>query len=211
MKEETWALIDLENIGSTLKNISLEPYSKVIIFVGKNQNNLSLSSLTVDKMIDVSILKIKEISDNNLDFHISYYLGRFDISEKENVSFVVISNDKGYDNLIKHINTNSRKCKRVESKKHETITVPSSVLCNDATKYIKAVNNTLKIMSNIKGKVHLSTLKSKILISNKNFNEKEIGFNSFSSFIDSIDNISLSKSMTICEYIKKNNLKKNLI
>ncbi len=57
MSKETWALIDLENIGSTLKDINLASYNKVFIFVGAKQNNLSLQSLSSDKLINITILK----------------------------------------------------------------------------------------------------------------------------------------------------------
>jgi hypothetical protein len=140
MSKEIWALIDLENVGSTLKDIPLSRYSKVFIFVGARQNNLSLQSISVDKLTEITILKIREVSDNNLDFHISYYLGRFDALEKKEISFAVISNDKGYDNLIKHINHNGRKCVRVG----KSISTNQTLEPEDKKIVVKIINTDYK-------------------------------------------------------------------
>jgi hypothetical protein len=137
MSKETWALIDLENTGENLKGINLASYNKVFVFVGSKQNNLSLQSLSSDKLINITILKIKEISDNNLDFHISYYLGKFDALEAKEISFVVISNDKGYDNLIKHINYNGRKCLRIGN----SITINNKLDLEDKKIVVKIINS----------------------------------------------------------------------
>lgn len=67
--------------------------------------------------------------------------------------------------------------------------------------YEDAVDNIIKILSIFGDKIHLSTLKSKILNIDSAFDEKMLGFNSFSAFIESIENISLSKKSTMCELI----------
>ncbi len=77
MNNTEWAFVDLENIGS-LKNISIEKYDKIYVFVGSNQTNISLTPDSAEKFVELKILKIKEISKDNLDFHLSYYLGKLD-------------------------------------------------------------------------------------------------------------------------------------
>lgn len=78
--------------------------------------------------------------------------------------------------------------------------------------YEDAVDNVIKILSIFGDKIHLSTLKSKILNIDSAFDEKMLGFNSFSAFIESIENISLSKKSTMCELTlpKLSSNKKNL-
>ncbi|CAA6827958.1 MAG: Unknown protein [uncultured Thiotrichaceae bacterium] len=137
MGNETWVLVDLENIGSTLKGISLTSYSKIFIFVGARQNTLSLQSICIDKLVDIKILKIKEVSNNNLDFHIAYYLGKFDALHPKDISLVVISNDKGYDNLIRHIKHNGRHCSRIGK-----AFIPSQKLNPEAEAIIVKIINT---------------------------------------------------------------------
>jgi len=172
MSKEVWALVDLENIGSTLKSISLSSYSKILIFVGAKQNNLSLQSISVDKLTDITILKIREVSDNNLDFHISYYLGRFNALEKKEISFVVISNDKGYDNLIKHINHNGRKCVRIG----RSISINKALELEDKKIIVKIINTDYKKLP-------------KTEVSLKNFIKSHLGERSTKNNINKIYNM----------------------
>ena len=140
MSKQTWALVDLENIGSQLREIVLTSYSKVFIFVGAKQNTLSLQGIAVDKLVDFTIMKIKEISANNLDFHISYYLGKFDALEKKEIDFVVISNDKGYDNLINHISYHGRKCIRIGN----TTNIKNELNTDEKKIIVKIINTDYK-------------------------------------------------------------------
>ena len=109
----TIALIDLENIGS-MNNINIAEYRKTIIFCGAKQDNVLINHIPIEKISEIQIFKVKEISKDNLDFHICHQLGKLDITENKQVEFVVVSNDKGYDNLISAINKQGRKCRRQE-------------------------------------------------------------------------------------------------
>ncbi len=111
MKNTEWAFVDLENIGS-LKNISIDKYDRIYVFVGSMQSNISLTSDSTENFVELKILKVRGVSKDNLDFHLSYYLGKFDTSAKKDISFTIISNDTGFDNLIKHISCTGRKCQR---------------------------------------------------------------------------------------------------
>lgn len=107
------ALIDLENVGS-MKSINIAKYGKIIIFCGAKQDKVSINHIPVEQLSEIQIFRVKETSKNNLDFHICHQLGRLDITENKQVEFVVISNDKGYDNLINLINKQGRVCRRQE-------------------------------------------------------------------------------------------------
>ena len=133
-----WAFVDLENIGS-LTNISIEKYDVVYVFVGSKQSNVSLTPESTEKFVELKILKIKETSKDNLDFHLSYYLGKFDSSAKKDVTFTIISNDSGFDNLIKHISSTGRKCKRLkfEIKENSSTTVLQNLLAKGSEKMPK--------------------------------------------------------------------------
>ncbi len=149
MNNTEWAFVDLENIGS-LKNISIEKYDQIYVFVGSNQTNISLTPDSAEKFVELKILKIKETSKDNLDFHLSYYLGKLDSSAKKDVIFTVISNDTGFDNLIKHISSIGRKCKRlkVENKENKEKTkVLQNLLAkgpNKLPKTEKSLKNYIK-------------------------------------------------------------------
>lgn len=113
MEKSEIALVDLENIGS-MKNIDIAEYRKTIIFCGARQDNVSINHIPTEKLSEIQIFRVKKTSKDNLDFHICHYLGRLDITEKKQVEFIVVSNDKGYDNLISSINKQGRACRRQE-------------------------------------------------------------------------------------------------
>lgn len=114
MQEQVWAFIDFENIGS-LKQINLKQYQRIYIFCGAKQNHLPLAQISTLGFTEFVLFKTDATSKNNVDFHICYYLGKLDHAETTNIRFIVISNDKGYDNLIRHIQKNGRKCSRLSS------------------------------------------------------------------------------------------------
>ncbi|MCI5143860.1 MAG: NYN domain-containing protein, partial [Candidatus Electrothrix sp. ATG1] len=65
--------------------------------------------------------------------------------------------------------------------------------------YEDAVDNTLKVLSAFGNKIHLSKLKNQILNIDSAFDEKQLGFSSFSVFVESIENITVSAKNTMCE------------
>lgn len=62
----------------------------------------------------IVLVQLKATQSNNLDFHLSYYLGKYDGDIPADVSFDIISNDKGFSPLIAHIKANGRACKQVK-------------------------------------------------------------------------------------------------
>jgi uncharacterized LabA/DUF88 family protein len=64
--------------------------------------------------------------------------------------------------------------------------------------YEDAVDNVGRVLSNFGDSIHLSMLKSKLLNLDSAFDEKQLGFTSFSAFVESIDEISLNGKSTIC-------------
>ena len=77
--------------------------------------------------------------------------------------------------------------------------------------YEDAVDNTLKVLSIFGNKIHLSMLKAKVLNIDSAFDEKQLGFTSFSAFVESIENVVLSNKSTMCELslIKPSDKKSN--
>ena len=102
-ENEKWAFVDYENIHS-FENIDLSSYSKVIAFLGALQSSISFGSLKYINPIQLEIITLHHSSSNNLDFHLSYYLGKYDSDCSRNIDFHVISKDKGFRYLLNHIN-----------------------------------------------------------------------------------------------------------
>lgn len=108
-----WAFIDYENIGC-LSKVDLAAYSKVILFVGAKQSKVDLGDKKYDSPIELVLVQLKATQSNNLDFHLSYYLGKYDAEATSNIAFEIISNDKGFSPLIAHVKINGRSCKQVK-------------------------------------------------------------------------------------------------
>ena len=108
-----WAFIDYENV-SNLEKIDLSIYDKIIIFLGAKQPKLDFGARKYDKLLNLVIIQMKAVQANNLDFHLSYYLGKYDAIAEMSVSFEIISNDNGYAPLISHVKSNGRSCKQIK-------------------------------------------------------------------------------------------------
>jgi ribosomal protein L31E len=108
-----WAFIDYENVGG-LGKIELSIYEKVIVFLGAKQPRIDFGDKKYDKPINLVLVQLKATQSNNLDFHLSYYLGKYDSEALSSVSFDIISNDNGFSPLISHIKLNGRNCKQVK-------------------------------------------------------------------------------------------------
>lgn len=105
-----YAFIDYENIHS-LDNLNLHLYERIFLFLGANQPTIQLSEKFNDEL-NFTLITIKNIAKNNLDFHIAYYLGKMDMQTDKNIEFCVISKDNGYSGICEFIQNqrNPRKC-----------------------------------------------------------------------------------------------------
>ena len=108
-----WAFVDYENVGS-LGKIDLSSYARVIVFLGAKQPKLDFTDSKYDCPINLVVVQLKAVQANNLDFHLAYYLGKFDSEAPADIAFDVISNDGGFSPLIGHIKTGGRTCKQVK-------------------------------------------------------------------------------------------------
>ena len=107
------AFVDLENVG-TLKKIDLSPYAYAVVLVGARQHQVTLGS---DSACPLMVIKVPDHPGpaskrpkHNLDFHLAYYLGRYDTIVRPGVTFEVISSDRGFLALIDHIAAHGRLC-----------------------------------------------------------------------------------------------------
>lgn len=108
-------LVDLEN----KHKVDLSPLDesfRAIIFVGANQNppKAYRKATTAPRFTRVDFFKISGAGKNALDFHIAFELGKtFEIAP--DTQCFVLSNDKGFDPLLNHLNSNGMICRRIES------------------------------------------------------------------------------------------------
>jgi hypothetical protein len=150
-----WAFIDYENIGC-LSKVDLSIYSKVVLFVGAKQPKIDLGDKKYDSPIELVLVQLKATQSNNLDFHLSYYLGKYDGDAPAGVSFDIISNDKGFLPLIAHIKINGRVCKQVKvasvpTPKSKLISFITSTPKDKRPKKIVSLRNHIAAHMGVKG------------------------------------------------------------
>jgi hypothetical protein len=108
-------LVDFENVQEVNLDL-LDGTFRVIIFVGASQKNISLELVKKAQSFG-SRLKWQKIEGNGknaLDFHIAMQLGRF-LEKPQKLECIVLSKDKGFDPVIRYLNQEGLKCKRLNS------------------------------------------------------------------------------------------------
>lgn len=145
-----WAFVDYENVGC-LSKLDLSVYDKVIVFVGAKQNKIDLGNKKYNSPINLVLIQIKEVKANNLDFHLSYYLGKYTKEAAPNVSFEVITNDNGFTPLIAHIEGEGRSCKQIRTVQTEqTEQIVQTVKKSKKAKKIKNLEGVSKLIDSLK-------------------------------------------------------------
>ena len=112
-----YVLIDLENIQPEHLSILAGQNFKVLVFVGQNQSKISFDLVSAVQHLgkNAEYIKIQGNGPNALDFHIAFYIGQFS-AENSDSHFHIISKDKGFDPLIKHLES-----KKIRVHRHKAI------------------------------------------------------------------------------------------
>ena len=109
-------LIDYENV----QNVDLSQVARmdclVCVFTGSSQNKIPIELVSSAQALGhrLNWIRIEGSGPNALDFHIAYYLGA-SISKNPGNEYYILSKDKGFDPLIKHIAKEKVICKRISS------------------------------------------------------------------------------------------------
>ena len=104
MNASKFVLVDFENVQP--KNLALlakHPF-RVYVFVGAQQAKVPFELADAMQALgqNASYLKISGTGRNALDFHIACYLGEL-VATSPKATIYVISKDKGFDPLIRHL------------------------------------------------------------------------------------------------------------
>ena len=108
-------LVDFENVQQV--NLSrLGDITKVIIFVGASQKAVPIALVTSAQKLGARVewQNVEGNGSNALDFHIACHLGRV-LETSPQLHCIVLSKDKGFDPLLRHLNKTGLKCKRINS------------------------------------------------------------------------------------------------
>ncbi len=112
----TFILVDFENVQpKNLAQLANGSY-RLKIFVGSQQAKVPFElAQTVQALGErATYVQIAGTGRNALDLHIAYYVGRLAVQNPD-ASFHIISKDKDYDVLIKHLVSQGIRCRRTGS------------------------------------------------------------------------------------------------
>ena len=131
--------VDFENVHKhiPIDDIARGNHQRVLLFVG-NQQTIPNDWLIVD--YNITVIRVGKTSKDNVDFHISAYLGMVHVGRDNSVKFIVWSKDKGFDDLIEHFKTRKRRIERKEPPK------PKKKATTPAKKASKSVAEKEKII-----------------------------------------------------------------
>jgi PIN domain len=99
-----YVLIDYENVHPKNLELLLDHPFKVYVFVGQNQARIPFDLADSMQLLGkaAQYIKIAGSGQNALDFHIACYVGEL-ASKEPDACFHIISKDKGFDPLIRHL------------------------------------------------------------------------------------------------------------
>ena len=108
-------LVDFENVQQVDLN-RLDEHFHVVIFVGSGQKSVPIELVAAAQKLGsrVDWQRVEGNGGNALDFYIACHLGRV-IEKSPSLHCIVLSKDKGFDPLLKHLNKSGLKCKRINS------------------------------------------------------------------------------------------------
>ena len=112
---ETVLLVDYENVQEV--DLSKVPPSfDVRIFIGASQSRVPTALLTqaLERGGPTKVVRIDGAASNALDFHIAFYLGEY-FTERPKAKFVILSGDKGFDPLVRHLTSRKCDCRRISA------------------------------------------------------------------------------------------------
>ena len=111
-----FVLVDFENVQPKNMGALRGGPFRVKVFVGANQTRFPREMVLAMHAFGTSAeyVEIEGSGVNALDFHIAFYMGRLAALHPDAV-FHVISRDRGFDPLIRHLGTLGISCRRYAS------------------------------------------------------------------------------------------------
>ena len=108
-----YVLIDFEKVQPRNLDLLTKHPFKVFVFVGANQTKVSFDLADSMQLLgnNAQYIKICGNGQNALDFHIAYYIGELAAKDPD-AYFHIISKDRGFDPLIKHLSDRNIRVQR---------------------------------------------------------------------------------------------------
>ncbi|HSC85451.1 MAG TPA: PIN domain-containing protein, partial [Pseudomonas sp.] len=99
-----YVLVDYENLQIQSLGLLQEPHFRLFMFLGPNNTKLPTELVVAVQRLRerAEYVQLDTPGHNALDFHVTFYLGMLTAKDPSGY-FHVISRDKGFDSLIKHL------------------------------------------------------------------------------------------------------------
>lgn len=109
-----FVLIDFENVQPAALGRLRVGETRVKVFLGQQQSKLALDLVQALQPFggDAEYIQIQGSGPDAVDFHIAFYIGQISGAEPT-TSFTIVSKDKGFDPLVRHLIGKGIKCRRL--------------------------------------------------------------------------------------------------
>lgn len=107
-------LIDFENVQPKALDRLKVGESCIKVFLGQQQTKLMLDLVQALQPFgaDAEYIAISGSGPDAVDFHIAFYIGQLSVVEPSS-TFRIISKDRGFDPLVRHLNARGIACQRL--------------------------------------------------------------------------------------------------
>lgn len=151
-----YIFIDYENIA--LRAIPDHSDIKMVfIFAGEKQKDVSFDvAESMQKLgSKAKLVRMVGTGNNALDFHIAYYLGKYSEIDPKG-TFRIVSKDKGFDPLVKHLVSKKIDCARIEALAVNAISkVGLQELITEIGTHIKGLSEKARPKKTVKLKAYI--------------------------------------------------------
>lgn len=116
-------LIDFENVQPKALDRLKPGAARIKVFLGQHQSKLMLELVQALQPFgaDAEYIQIQGSGPDAVDFHIAFYIGRLSLAHP-GAAFNIISRDKGFDPLVKHLALLGIGCKRLPEIPNQALT-----------------------------------------------------------------------------------------
>jgi hypothetical protein len=107
-------LIDFENVQPKALGRLQPGAARIKVFLGQHQSKLMLELVQALQPFgtDAEYIQITGSGPDAVDFHIAFYIGRL-ASAHPGAGFTIVSKDRGFDPLVRHLATLGIACRRL--------------------------------------------------------------------------------------------------
>ncbi len=111
MMNDTILLVDYQNVRDSGLS-DLPEHRRLLLFVGKGQKpKATFIEAAMKRGVRIDLVPVMEEGNNNLDFHLAFYLGRL-LMEEPYGEFLIVSNDRDFEPLVRHMQSLGVSCER---------------------------------------------------------------------------------------------------